>query len=62
MFHLILATPNIAKGLARRICTVAENSEVGQKGLDDLQKVLYFQEYPQNLIQEAIRKATSIPN
>ena len=61
MFHLILATPNNAKTLARRICTVAENSEVGKKSLDELQKVLYFQEYPQNLIQEAIQKATSIP-
>ena len=29
--------------------------------LDELQKVLYSQEYPQNLIQEAIRKVASIP-
>ena len=29
--------------------------------MDELQKVLYSQAYPQNLIQEAIRKVTSIP-
>ena len=29
--------------------------------MDKLQKVLHFQEYLQNLIQEAIQKATSIP-
>ena len=46
--------------LARRICDIVENSEVRKKRLDELQKVLYFQEYPQNLIQEAIRKATNI--
>ena len=46
--------------LARRICTIVENSEVRKKRLEELQKVLHFQEYPQNLIQEAIRKATSI--
>ena len=38
-----------------------ENNEVRKKRFDELQKVLYSQEYPQNLIQEAIRKATSIP-
>ena len=37
-----------------------ENSEFTKKRLDELQKNLYFQEYPQNVIQEAIRKATSI--
>ena len=37
-----------------------ENSEFTKKRLDELQKVLYFQEYPQNVIQEAIRKTTSI--
>ena len=34
--------------LARRICTIVENSEVRQKRLDELQTVLYSQEYPQN--------------
>ena len=38
-----------------------ENNEVRKKRLDELQKVLYSQEYPQNLVQEAIRKVTSIP-
>ena len=47
--------------LAKRICTIVENREVRQKRLDELQKVLYSQEYPQNLIREAVRKAASIP-
>ena len=38
-----------------------ENNEVRKKHLDELQKVLYSQEYPQHLIQEAIQKVTSIP-
>ena len=38
-----------------------ENSEVRKKHLHKLQKVLYYPEYSQNLIQEAIRKVTSIP-
>ena len=38
-----------------------ENNEVRKKLLGELQKVLYSQEYPQSLIQEAIRKVTSIP-
>ena len=38
-----------------------ENNEVRKKRLDELQKVLYSQEYPQNVIEEAIRKVTSIP-
>ena len=29
--------------------------------MDELQKVLYSQEYPQNLIQKVIQKAASIP-
>ena len=29
--------------------------------MDELQKVLYSKEYPQNIIQDAIRKVTSIP-
>ena len=45
---------------ARGICTIVEKSEVRQKRLDKLQKVLYSQEYPQNLFQEAILKAASI--
>ena len=63
VFHLTLATPNNAKTitLARRICVIVENNEVRKKRLDELQKVLYSQEYPQNLVQEAIRKVTSIP-
>ena len=52
---------NIPFILARRICTIMENSEVRKERLDELKKVLYSHEYPQNLIQEAIRKATSIP-
>ena len=52
---------NIPFTLARRICTIVENNEVRKKRLDELQKVLYSQEYPQNLVQEAIRKVTSIP-
>ena len=46
--------------LARRICTIVENSEVRKRRLNELQKVLCSQNYPQNLIQEVIRKATSI--
>ena len=38
-----------------------ENNEVRKKHLDELQKFLYSQEYPQHLIQEAIQKVTSIP-
>ena len=38
-----------------------EKSEAGKKRLNELQKVLFSQKYPQNLIQEAIRKVTSIP-
>ena len=45
----------------RRICTKVKNSAVRKKRFDELQKVLYPQEYPQNLIQAAIRKATNIP-
>ena len=52
---------NIPFTLARRICIIVENNEVRKKHLDELQKVLCSQEYPQNLIQEAIRKVTSIP-
>ena len=52
---------NISFILARRVCTIVENNEVRKKRLDKLQKVLYPQEYPQNLVQEAIRKVTSIP-
>ena len=46
--------------LARRICTIAENKEIRKKRLDELQKIFCSQEYSQDLIQEAIRKATSI--
>ena len=46
--------------LARRICTIAENKEIRKKRLDELQKFFCSQEYSQDLIQEAIRKATSI--
>ena len=42
---------NIPFTLARKICTIVENNEVRKKRLDELQKVLYSQEYPQNLIQ-----------
>ena len=52
---------NIPLTLARRICTIAGNNEVRKKFLEELQKVLYSQEYPQRLVQEAIRKVTSIP-
>ena len=52
---------NIPFTLARRICIIVENNEVRKNRLDELQKVLCSQEYPQNLIQEAIRKVTSIP-
>ena len=52
---------NIPFILARRVCTIVENNEVRKKRLGKLQKVLYLQEYPQNLVQEAIRKVTSIP-
>ena len=52
---------NIPFILARRVCTIVENNEVRKKRLGKLQKVLYPQEYPQNLVQEAIRKVTSIP-
>ena len=41
---------NILFTRARRICTIVENSEVRKKYLDELQKVLYSQEYPQNVI------------
>ena len=52
---------NIPFGLARRIGTLVENSKVRKKkSLDELQKVWYFQEYSQNLIQKAIWKTTSI--
>ena len=66
MFHSTLAFPQKCKNdlpftLAKRICTIAENSEVRKKRLNELQKVLYLQEYPQNLVQEAIRKAISVP-
>ena len=52
---------NIPFTLARRICTIVENNKVRKRLFDELQKVLYSQEYPQNLIQEAIRKVTSNP-
>ena len=52
---------NIPFTLARRICAIVENNDVRKKRLDELQKILYSQEYPQNLIQEAIQKVTSIP-
>ena len=44
------------------ICTIVENNEFRKKRLDELQKVLYSQEYPQNLFQEPVREVTSIPN
>ena len=52
---------NIPFTLAWRICSPVKNSEVWKKRLDEPQKVLYSPEYPQNLIQEAIQKATGIP-
>ena len=52
---------NIPFILARRVCTIVENNEVRKKRLGKLQKVLYPQEYPQNLVQEAIRKVATIP-
>ena len=49
---------NMPFTFARRICTTVEKSvwleKVRKKRLDELQNVLYSQEYPQNLIQEAI--------
>ena len=47
--------------LARRNCAIVENNEVRKKRLDELQKNLFSHEYPQNLIQKAIRKLTIIP-
>ena len=52
---------NIPFTLAWRICTIVENIEVRKQRLDELKKNIYSQEYPQNLIPEAIRKVTSIP-
>ena len=52
---------NIPFTLARRIFTIVENKEVRKKHVDEVQKVLYSQEYPQNLVQEAIRKVATIP-
>ena len=51
---------NIPCTLARRICTIVENNKIRKKRLEKLQKVLYSQEYRQNLVQDAIRKVTSI--
>ena len=68
VFHLSLVKKrnnNILFANARRICTIVENKLLKQvrrkKRLDELQKVLYSQEYPESLIQETIQKATSIP-
>ena len=49
---------NIPFTLARRICTIVENNEVRKKNVWTNFKKFYipknFQEFPQNLIQEAI--------
>ena len=52
---------NILFTLTRRICTIVETNIVRQKRLKELEKVLVSQEYPQNLIHDAINRAVSIP-
>ena len=51
---------NIPFTLIRQICTIVENSEVWKKCLFKLQKRLYPQEYPQNLIEQMIWKERGI--
>ena len=51
---------NIPFTLARRICTIVENSEDRKKRLNELQKVFIFPRITTKFIQKAIPKATSI--
>ena len=58
--HPTQCKKNILVTLPRRICTILENNKVRRKLFDELQKVLYSHEYPQNLVQEVIPKVTSL--
>lgn len=52
---------NIPFSLARRICTIVINPELRILRLKELKTYLLRQDYPENLIDSAIRRATIIP-
>lgn len=52
---------NIPFSLARRICTIVINPELRTLRLKELKTYLLRQDYPENLIDSAIRKAITIP-
>ena len=47
--------------LARRICTIAENTEAKMKHLENLKMNLSKYQYPKQLTEFGIKKALSIP-
>ena len=52
---------NIPFTLARRICTIAENTEAKMKHLENLKMNLSKYQYPKQLTEFGINKALSIP-
>ena len=65
-FLFLLTTPkhwkkNIPFTLARRICTIVENTEAKMKHLENLKMNLSKYQYPKQLTEFGINKALSIP-
>ena len=52
---------SIPYNLARRICTIVSDSNVREIRLSELQAALQKRNYPETLISQGIKKATSIP-
>ena len=52
---------NIPFTLARRICTIVENNETKMKHLENLKDNLKKYQYPEDLIESGIKKASNIP-
>ena len=52
---------NIPLCLARRICTIVENSKIKTIKLEELKQILRRQNYPKKIIDTGIEKACKIP-
>ena len=52
---------NIPFCLARRICTIVENTKIKSVKLSELKDVLKKQRYPEKIIDNGIKKACNIP-
>ena len=51
---------NISYSLARRICLIVSEPDVGRRRLAELEHFLRKQNYPKNIISKGIEKATSL--